>query len=154
MPLVKPNYRTSKTRNYSNHLQVPVQPLPFKLKSINLLTIDSSVMHLCNIMREKIENVEYFITKARSFHAKINMSTPDLSENCIITMKSTEKKINSQLIHIANTMTHLANSSVNLGQCMDSIVRILIQLFVCLSNMTKHLTLRHAILPVCYSENK
>lgn len=131
-----------------------MQPLPLTLKSINLLTIDSSVMHLCNIMRTKIENVEYFITKARSFHAKISISTPDLSENCVKTMKSTEIKINSQLIHIGNTMTRLANSSVHLGQCMDSIIRILIQLFVCLSNMTKHLTLRHALLPVCYKENK
>lgn len=105
-------------------------------------------------MRRKIENLEYFITKARSFYAKINISTTDLSTNCVAALKSTEKKINQQFIHIANTMVHLANSSLKLGQCMDAIIRVLTQLFVCLSNMTKHLTLRHSILPVDYTENR
>lgn len=118
----------------------------FELKSLTTDTIESCITYLCTSLRRQIEFVEYFITKAKSLHSKLKITGQ--FPNIVQLMKSTERKICSQLIHICNAATHLANSCIPLGNCMDHVKRLLIQLYVCLTNMAKYLILRHSLLPV------
>lgn len=101
-------------------------------------------------MKKEIEYVEYFITKAKSFHAKIKIPGQGTVDNCIQSMRSTERKICSQLINIATTAIHLTNSSLPAGPSVDTLARVLIQFYVCLANLTKHLIMRHSTLTVSY----
>lgn len=115
----------------------------FELKSLTTNTIETCITYLCTCLRRQIEFVEYFVTKAKSLLAKFKITGQN--PNIIDSMRRTEKKICSQLIHICNAATHLANSCIPLGNCMDQVKRLLIQLYVCLTNMTKHLILRHSL---------
>lgn len=118
----------------------------FKLASLTPETVETCITYLCTCLRRQIEFVEYFITKAKSLHSKIKITGQ--YPNIVNAMKSTEKKICSQLIHICNAATHLANSYIPLETCMDHVKRLLIQLYVCLTNMTKYLILRHSLVAV------
>lgn len=142
----------------------------FVLKSITLKTLDSCLLHLNNVILTQIEDVEHFIAKAKCLLAKLRIVGPSSIEACKIvnlsffyiyfntyffaldiqTIKSTERKICSQLILIAHTIAPLTNTGIPSGQCSDGVVKILIQFYVCLSNLTKHLIVRHASVPVAY----
>lgn len=118
----------------------------FQLKSISEYSIDSCITYLCICLRRQIEFVEYYITKAKSLHTKLKIT--DQSPSIIESMRTLETKICSQLIHICSAVTHLANSRIPFGICMDHVKRLMIQLYVCLTNLTKYLILRHTLLPV------
>lgn len=118
----------------------------FELRSLSLDSIESCITYLCTCLRRQIEFVEYFITKAKSLHTKLKITNQ--CPSIIQSMKSIERKICSQLIHICSAATHLANSRIILGTCMDHVKRLMIQLYVCLTNITKYLILRHTLLPV------
>lgn len=118
----------------------------FVLKSLTPYTVDTCIAYLSTCLRRQIEFVEYFITKAKSLLSKMRTTGP--SVNVEQSMKKIERKICFQLIHICYAATHLANSNIPLGMCMDNVKRLLIQLYVCLTNMTKYLILRHSLVPV------
>lgn len=123
---------------------------PFELNSLTTYTVSTCITYLCTCLRQQLEFVEYFITKAKSLLAKLKITGPCAST--IQSMKTLERKICCQLIHICNAATHLANSSIPMGMCIDHVKRLLIQLYVCLTNITKYLTMRHAVVPVdCHS---
>lgn len=69
-------------------------------------------------------------------------------------MKTTERKVCSQLINIGRTCKTLANVCLPLGSCMESLIRLLIQLYVCLANLTKHLIIRSALINVSHNQTK
>lgn len=127
------------------HEEVPLE-CPFELNSLTTYTVGSCITYLATCLRQQIEFVEYFITKAKSLLAKLKITGH--CPNIIQSMKSVERKICCQLIHICNAATHLANSSIPMGACIDHVKRLLIQLYVCLTNITKYLILRHAVVPV------
>lgn len=54
----------------------------FELKSINLATVVSTTIFLCQITKTEIEYVEYFITKTKSYFAKIKITGKNALENC------------------------------------------------------------------------
>ncbi len=118
----------------------------FELKSLTTHTVDSCITHLCISLRRQIEHVEYFITTAKSLHSKLKIS--GRCPSIIQSMKSLEMKMTSQLIHICVAATHLANSRMSLATGIDNVKRLLIQLYVCLTNITKYLILRQAVEPV------
>lgn len=118
----------------------------FELKSLTSYTVETCITYLCTCLRRQIEFVEYFITKAKSLLSKLKIT--GTHPNIVQSMKVVERKICSQLIHICNAATHLANSYIPFGICMDHVKRLMIQLYVCLTNITKYLILRHALQPV------
>lgn len=70
-------------------------------------------------------------------------------------MESTETKICSQLIQMAGVMLPLSNVKWSTGAAgMDSVVRLLIQYYMCLANLTKHLIERHATVAVKFRETR
>lgn len=69
-------------------------------------------------------------------------------------MKTLEKTICSQLIYISHILEISANVKLPMGVCMDSLVRLIIQMYICLSNLTKHFIMRHSTLPVSYHRTK
>ncbi|XP_037050583.1 Fanconi anemia group I protein isoform X1 [Bradysia coprophila] len=122
----------------------------FELNSLTPYTVSSCITYLCTCLRQQIEFVEYFTTKAKSLLAKLKITGQ--CPSVIQSMRSLERKICCQLIHICNAATHLANSAIPMGMCIDQVKRLLIQLYVCLTNITKYLILRHAMVPVdCHS---
>lgn len=44
--------------------------IKYKLKSITIETAASCTIHLCGALKREIDDVEYFITKCRSFYGK------------------------------------------------------------------------------------
>ncbi|KAJ6650095.1 Fanconi anemia group I protein [Pseudolycoriella hygida] len=121
----------------------------FQLNSLTTFYIESCITYLCNCLRRQLEFVEYFITKAKSLHSKLKINAKDPTESIEFqSMKSMERKMCLQLIHICNAATHLANSRIPLGVCMDHTKRLLIELYVCLTNLTKYLILRHSLIDV------
>lgn len=131
---------------FSQHEEVTYDG--FELKSLTTYTVETCTTYLCQCLRRQIEDVEYFITKAKGLHSKLKISGQSPCPSIVQSMKTIERKICSQLIHICNAATHLANSHISLGICMDHVKRLLIQLYVCLTNVTKYLILRHTVVEV------
>lgn len=69
-------------------------------------------------------------------------------------MKTIEKMICTQLIYISHVLEIFSNVKLPLGVCMDTLVRLIIQMYICLSNLTKHFILRHSTIPVSYLGTK
>lgn len=60
----------------------------------------------------------------------------------------------SQLVHIMSVATHLANTQLPLGTCMDSLLKLLINLYATLSNLTKHFLNRNPVAAVSHDSTK
>lgn len=60
----------------------------------------------------------------------------------------------SQLVHIMSVATHLANTQLTLGTCMDALLKLLISLYGCLTNLAKHFITRHAVAAVSHDSTK
>lgn len=130
--------------------------LTVEFNSITSITAESCTIYLCNSLRKHIEHVEYFILKVKSFCAKIKIggqSEQKISE-CEQMMKTSERRICSQLILISNALMYLTNSCLPLGQCMDTLIKLLTQYYVCLSNLTKHFLIRHKIISLSFNHTK
>lgn len=146
---------------------------PLLYKSITLITAESCSIHLFGIVKKQIEEIEYFIAKIKSIYCKIKIPGQGnndegkknniLFESILILvyhfsdvqrMKTIEKMICSQLINISHILEICSNVKLPLGVCMDSLVRLIIQMYICLSNLTKHFILRHATIPVSYLGTK
>lgn len=69
----------------------------------------------------------------------------------IQSLKTMERAICAHLIHVVGALIHLTNMRLPLGTCSDLLVRLLIQCYVCVTNITKHLVARHSVLPVVYA---
>lgn len=130
--------------------------LPETLISITPETAENCSISLCESLLKQIQDVEYFILKVRSLYAKWNIGGQgdQIRTNCAQLMKTTERTICSQLIIISSACIHLTNTMLGLGRCMDTLVRTLTKLYICLANLTKHLIQRHGNLPVSYNHTK
>lgn len=65
-------------------------------------------------------------------------------------MKTTEKAICSQLIHIAKTLVPLSNTQLPLGPCSNAVIRLITQLYIAMTNLTRHLIHRHGTDPISF----
>lgn len=126
------------------------------MKSINATNVDTFVIHLCQAVRKQIEDVEYFINKARSYciQLKIGGQSDDERESCESRMTTIERRICSQLVFIFRVCLHLSNSMLPLGSCMGNLLKLLIQYYTCLTNLSKHFINRHRICPVSSKSTK
>lgn len=104
-------------------------------------------MHLCNAVRKQIDDVEYFISKVKSFCVQLKTGghSDDERESCENRMITAERRICSQLIFVYRVCLQLANAMLPLGQCMESFLKLLIQYYICLANLSRHFETRHRI---------
>lgn len=111
---------------------------------------------MSNSLRTQVEHVEYFILKVKSIYARLTIGglTEQHQTDCEQSMKIIERRICSQLLLISNAFMHLANTCLPMGQCMDAVVKLLIQHYVCLANITKHFIVRHKTLSVSLNHSK
>lgn len=126
------------------------------MKSISVETIVGCVNQLCGAVQKQISDIEYFIQKVKSYYSQMktggqNEDDRKLCENRMVTI---ERRICTQLIFVSRVCIHLANTNIPLGQCMESLTKLLIQFYVCLANLTRHFKNRQKWLPVSYKSTK
>lgn len=85
---------------------------------------------------------------------KVGGQNEEDRKKCHDRMVTTERRICTQLTFISRVCIHLANGMQPVGSCTDNFTRLLIQLYVCLSNLTKHLIIRHKIEPITYKSTR
>lgn len=119
-------------------------------------TAETCVNQLCNAVRKQIEDIEYFIQKVKSYLAQMKTGgqNEDLTRSCEYRMVTTERRICTQLIFISRVCIHLGNAALPLGPNMDNFTKLLIQFYMCLANLTKHLINRQKTLPVSYKSTR
>lgn len=61
-----------------------------------------------------------------------------------------EKSIISKLLHLCETLSHLTNVCLPLGTNMDNLIRVIMQYYICLTNLTKHFIIRYGTIPVSF----
>lgn len=47
--------------------------LEFELKTINFANLESTILYLCCTLKKQIEDIEYFISKAKCFFTKLKI---------------------------------------------------------------------------------
>lgn len=57
------------------------------MASLTMKTVDSCIIYMCACLKQQIEEAEYFITKAKSFHVKMKIAGLAKSENCKCTFE-------------------------------------------------------------------
>lgn len=126
------------------------------LKSVNEMTAEICCIQLCNAMRKQIEDIEYFILKVKGYCAQMKTGgqNEDDRKLCESRMVTTERGICAQLIFISRVCIHLGNAMQPVGTCTDNYTKLLIQLYVCLANLTKHFIIRQKISPISYKSTK
>lgn len=65
-------------------------------------------------------------------------------------MKSIEKSICSQLMHIAKTLVYLSNTQIPLGPCSNAIIRLITQFYITITSLTRHFIARHSTIPLSF----
>lgn len=107
-------------------------------------------------MRKQIEDIEYFILKVKGYCAQLKTGgqNEDDRKVCENRMVTTERRICTQLIFIARVCIHLANAEQPIGNCTDNFTKLLIQLYLCLTNLTKHFIVRHKVSPLSYKSTR
>ncbi|XP_073845314.1 Fanconi anemia complementation group I [Musca autumnalis] len=108
------------------------------LKSITDVTAESCLQHLYDSLRKQIEDVDYFIVKANNLAYKCRIVPEDDRDFCLASLKSLERSISMQLVHISNTLRNLTNVCIPLGSSMDGLMKLIMQHYICLKNLTKH----------------
>lgn len=113
-------------------------------------------MHLCNALRKQIEDIEYFISKVKSYCAQLKSGgqTDSGRRECENRMVTIERRICTQLMFISRVCIRLANTPLSSGECMDMFLKTLTQYYICLTNLTRHFINRQRFLPVSYKNTK
>uniref|UniRef100_A0A1B0AC93 FANCI_S4 domain-containing protein n=1 Tax=Glossina pallidipes TaxID=7398 RepID=A0A1B0AC93_GLOPL len=117
--------------NSTRHqLNEPVEPLA-KLNSHNTSPSKQAMVILSTNLtprdlstaiskpRQKIEDVEYFITKANNLTYKCRIAIEDDRDFCLASLSSLECSIRSQLIQVSQALINFTNVCIPLETCMD-----------------------------------
>ncbi|EAT42968.1 AAEL005539-PA [Aedes aegypti] len=126
----------------------------FTLKSISSLTVESALMALCNVTKQQLDDVDHFILRTNSVLGRLKIYGQGENDEYLHQLKSIERSMCSQLVHIMSVATHLANTQLPLGTCMDSLLKLLINLYATLSNLTKHFLNRNPVAAVSHDSTK
>uniref|UniRef100_A0A0A1WLN6 Fanconi anemia group I protein homolog n=1 Tax=Zeugodacus cucurbitae TaxID=28588 RepID=A0A0A1WLN6_ZEUCU len=113
-------------------------PPAFALKSLTMESAKSYFLYLCQALRKQIDEVEHFILKVNNINFKYRIVTEDERDICLSQLRSMERSICSQLLHISNALKNLVNACIPLGSLTDQLLKLLIQHYICLKNITKH----------------
>ncbi|XP_035772675.1 Fanconi anemia group I protein-like isoform X2 [Anopheles albimanus] len=127
---------------------------PFYLKSITSGTVEPTFHHLCAVVRSQLEEIEHLILRSNSMLARLKVLGLDNVDETTQLLKSIERSICSQLVHIISTVTHLCNIHLPLGSAMDALLKLLLSMYNCLASLSRHFLACHPIVPVCYEVTK
>uniref|UniRef100_A0A182JNR2 Fanconi anemia group I protein n=1 Tax=Anopheles christyi TaxID=43041 RepID=A0A182JNR2_9DIPT len=126
----------------------------FYFKSITSATAEPTFHYLCMIFRQQLEEIEHLILRTNSLMIRLKVFGLDDTDETSQLLKSIERSICSQLVHILGSLTHLCNANLPLGSTMDALIKLLLSLYGCLANLSKHFLARHSIVPISYDVTK
>ncbi|XP_041787409.1 Fanconi anemia group I protein-like [Anopheles merus] len=126
----------------------------FYFKSITSATAEPTFHYLCAIFRQQLEEIEHLILRTNSLMIRLKVFGLDDTDETSQLLKSIERSICSQLVHILGSLTHLCNANLPLGATMDALIKLLLLVYGCLANLSKHFLARHAIVPIAYDVTK
>uniref|UniRef100_A0A182TNZ2 Fanconi anemia group I protein n=1 Tax=Anopheles melas TaxID=34690 RepID=A0A182TNZ2_9DIPT len=126
----------------------------FYFKSITSATAEPTFHYLCAIFRQQLEEIEHLILRTNSLMIRLKVFGLDDTDETSQLLKSIERSICSQLVHILGSLTHLCNANLPLGATMDALIKLLLSVYGCLANLSKHFLARHAIVPISYDVTK
>uniref|UniRef100_A0A1A9WN60 Fanconi anemia group I protein n=1 Tax=Glossina brevipalpis TaxID=37001 RepID=A0A1A9WN60_9MUSC len=109
-----------------------------ELKSITVVTAEPCLLYMYEALRKQIENVEYFITKANNLSYKCRVIAEQDRDFCLASLTSLERSICSQLVHISQTLINVTDVCVPLGTYMEGLLKVIMQHYICLKNLSKH----------------
>uniref|UniRef100_A0A2M4CNT3 Uncharacterized protein n=1 Tax=Anopheles darlingi TaxID=43151 RepID=A0A2M4CNT3_ANODA len=127
---------------------------PFYLKSITSGTVEPTFHHLCTVIRLQLEEIEHLILRSNSLMARLKVLELEDTDETTQLLKSIERSMCSQLVHILTTLTHLCNIHLPLGSAMDALLKLLLSMYNCLANLSRHFLACHPIVPVSYEVTK
>uniref|UniRef100_A0A182MHL8 Fanconi anemia group I protein n=1 Tax=Anopheles culicifacies TaxID=139723 RepID=A0A182MHL8_9DIPT len=126
----------------------------FYFKSITSATAEPTFHCLCAIFRQQVEEIEHLILRTNSLMIRLKVFGLDDTDETSQLLKSIERSICSQLVHILGSLTHLCNANLPLGSTMDALIKLLLSVYGCLANLSKHFLARHSIVPIAYDVTK
>ncbi|XP_055381041.1 uncharacterized protein LOC129611763 [Condylostylus longicornis] len=125
-----------------------------EFKALNGTSFTSCYIYLLQSLQQQLEFIDFFIFKIKSSFCNLKFVSEDDQEICGINLKTMERSVCTQFIHITNCLVQMTNIDTPLGECMNNLVRVLIQFYVSLNNLTKHLMLQHSRLAVSFQNIK
>ncbi|XP_049278878.1 Fanconi anemia group I protein [Anopheles funestus] len=126
----------------------------FYFKSITSATAEPTFHCLCAIFRQQVEEIEHLILRSNSLMMRLKVFGLEDTDQTSQLLKSIERSICSQLVHILGSLTHLCNANLPLGSTMDALIKLLLSVYGCLANLSKHFLARHSIVPIAYDVTK
>uniref|UniRef100_A0A182Y8A9 Fanconi anemia group I protein n=1 Tax=Anopheles stephensi TaxID=30069 RepID=A0A182Y8A9_ANOST len=126
----------------------------FYFKSITSATAEPTFHCVCAIFRQQLDEIEHLILRTNSLMIRLKVFGLDDTDETSQLLKSIERSVCSQLVHILGSLTHLCNANLPLGSTMDALIKLLLSLYACLANLSKHFLARHAIVPIAYDVTK
>jgi len=108
------------------------------LKTLDLNTTGSCLQYMYAVVQKQIEDVDYFINKANNLKYKCNIVPESDRVYYRGNLEALEGSICTQLILITRTLLELTNVCIPLGSHMDGLMKLLIQLYMCLKNLARH----------------
>ncbi|XP_050324049.1 Fanconi anemia group I protein isoform X1 [Bactrocera neohumeralis] len=129
-------------------------PPAFTFKSLTMESAKPYFLYLCQALRKQIDDVEHFILKANNLNFKCRIVTDDERDMSLTQLRSMERSICSQLLHISNALKNLVNACIPLGSSMDHLLKLLMQHYICLKSLTKHFLSRVEVSQVCMQSTK
>uniref|UniRef100_A0A182T620 Fanconi anemia group I protein n=1 Tax=Anopheles maculatus TaxID=74869 RepID=A0A182T620_9DIPT len=126
----------------------------FYFKSITSATAEPTFHCLCAIFRQQLDEIEHLILRTNSLMIRLKVFGLDDTDETSQLLKSIERSICSQLVHLLGSLTHLCNTNLPLGSTMDALIKLLLSLYGCLANLSKHFLARHSIVPIAYDVTK
>ncbi|KAI8035735.1 hypothetical protein M5D96_011485 [Drosophila gunungcola] len=116
----------------------PSDSVELNLKSISTVTAESCLQHLYTAVQKQLTDVDYFVTKANNLNYKCQV-VPEIDQIYWRgNLDAMDRSICTQIIHISRTLLVLTNVCIPLGSSMDGLMKLLIQHFTCMKNLTKH----------------
>ncbi|XP_004534830.1 Fanconi anemia group I protein isoform X2 [Ceratitis capitata] len=113
-------------------------PLHFTLKSLTVESAGSYFNYFCQAMLKQIDDVEHFIVKTNNINFKYRIITEDERDMCLSQLRSMERSICSQLLHISNALINVLNACIPLGSSTEQLLKLVMHHYVCLTNLAKH----------------
>uniref|UniRef100_A0A6P4FK17 Fanconi anemia group I protein n=1 Tax=Drosophila rhopaloa TaxID=1041015 RepID=A0A6P4FK17_DRORH len=116
----------------------PMDSVELRLKSISTVTAESCLQHLYTAVQKQLADVDYFVTKANNLNYKCQV-VPEIDQIYWRgNLDAMDRSICTQIIHISRTLLALTNVCIPLGSSMDGLMKLLIQHFTCMKNLTRH----------------
>ncbi|XP_017044461.1 Fanconi anemia group I protein homolog [Drosophila ficusphila] len=116
----------------------PSNSVELSLKSISTVTAESCLQHLYLAIQKQLTDVDYFVTKANNLNFKCQV-VPEIDQIYWRgNLDAMDRSICTQIIHISRTLLVLTNVCIPLGSLMDGLMKLLIQHYTCMKNLTKH----------------